>query len=256
MHTDTREQQPLAVIRAIIVDDEPMAREYLKLILSRIGGVEILAEAQEAVDFLEKVRTYDPDVVFLDIHLPDKSGLDAAKVLSELKKPPLIIFITGYEEYALPAFEVAAIDYVTKPFSQERLEKTLDRVRSRLAQNHIGDQAQSTVLGRIAIRDRDGAKLIPIEEICYINTLGRKVVLHTASQTYSTHYTISELEHKLRGFRFFRANEGCLVNLDKVKEVVYEGQRTYELLLACDQKEQLIPLSRSRTQKLRELLDF
>lgn len=256
MHTDTREQESIATIRAIVVDDEPMAREYLKLVLSRVGDVEVVAEAQEAAECLDKVRSSSPDVVFLDIHLPGESGIDIAKVLSELRKPPLVIFVTGYEEYALPAFEVAAIDYVTKPFSQERLEKTLERVRSRLREVVQGDSAPPIVLGRLAIRDREGAKLIPVEDICYINTQGRKVVLHTVAQTYSTHYTLSELEHKLRGFRFFRANEGCLVNLDKVKEVVYEGARTYELLIGCDQKEMFIPLSRSRTQKLRELLDF
>ena len=256
MHTDTREQNSVATVRAVIVDDEPMAREYLKLILSRIGGVEVLAEVQEAVECLDKVRTCNPDVVFLDIHLPDESGIEVAKALSELRKPPLIIFVTGYEEYALPAFEVAAIDYVTKPFSQERLEKTLDRVRSRLGEVHESDPVQPAVFGRLAIRDKDGAKLIPVEDIYYINTQGRKVVVHTTSQAYSTHYTLAELEHRLRGFRFFRANEGCLVNLDKVKEVVYEGSRTYELLLGCEEKELFIPLSRSRTQKLRDLLDF
>lgn len=256
MHTDTERQNNTINIRAVIVDDEPMAREYLKLILSRIGGVEIVAETEAAVDCLDKVRTADPDVIFLDINLPDESGIDAARAISELKKPPLIIFVTGYEEYALPAFEVAAIDYVTKPFSQERLEKTIDRVRSYLCNNRENGTTQPVVLERIAIRDRDGAKLIPIEGICYISTQGRKVVLHTISQTYSTNYTLSELEHKLQGFRFFKANEGCLVNLDKVKEVVYEGARTYELLIGCEQKEMLIPLSRSRTQKLRELLDF
>lgn len=256
MHSDTRRQTNVAAIRAVVVDDEPMAREYLKLILSRIGGVEVVAEAQEAVECLDKVRTSDPDVVFLDIHLPDESGIDAARVISELKTPPVIVFVTGYEEYALPAFEVAAIDYVTKPFSQERLEKTLDRVRSHLGNGREPDQVQPLALGRIAIRDRDGAKLILVDDICYISTQGRKVILHTALQAYSTHYTLSELEHKLQGFRFFRANEGCLVNLDKVKEVVYEGARTYELLIGCEQRETIIPLSRSRTQKLRELLDF
>jgi DNA-binding LytR/AlgR family response regulator len=112
------------------------------------------------------------------------------------------------------------------------------------------------VLGRLAIRDRDGAKLVSVEDICYINTQGRKVILHTTSRTYATHYTLSELEHRLRAFRFFRANEGCLVNLDKVKEVVYEGPRTYELLLSCGEHDSFVPLSRSRTQKLRDLLDF
>ena len=149
MHTDTREQNSVATVRAVIVDDEPVAREYLKLILSRIGGVEVLAEAQEAVECLDKVRTCNPDVVFLDIHLPDESGIEVAKALSELRKPPLIIFVTGYEEYALPAFEVAAIDYVTKPFSQERLEKTLDRVRS-----HLGNTSKSDMVQPIMMLER------------------------------------------------------------------------------------------------------
>jgi len=256
MHSDTRNSDELATVRAVIVDDEPMAREYLKLILSRVGGVEVLAEAQEAVECLDKVRTHVPDVVFLDIHLPEVSGLEIAKTLMELKKPPLIIFVTGYGEYALPAFEVAAIDYVTKPFSQERLEKTLERVRTRLGCDRDGDPIQPAVLGRLAIRDREGAKLIPVEDICHINTQGRKVVLHTTSQTYSTHYTLTELEHRLRGFRFFRANEGCLVNLDRVREVTYVGPRTYELLLGCKEKELYVPVSSSRVQKLRVLLDF
>jgi len=256
MHKDTQGENSIATIRAVIVDDEPMAREYLKLVLSRVGSVEVLAQAEDAVECLDKVRTHNPDVVFLDIRLPDESGLNVAKALTELKKPPLIIFVTGYEEYALPAFEVAAVDYVTKPFSEERLQKTLERVKSRLGEIRDSDPIQPTMLGRLAIRDKDGAKLIPVEDICYINTQGRKIVLHTTSQAYSTYYTLAELEHKLRGFRFFRANEGCLVNLDKVKEVVYEGARTYELLVGCDQKEKFIPLSRSRTPKLRELLDF
>lgn len=256
MHTDTRESHGMNNIRAVVVDDEPMAREYLKLILSRVGGVEVLGEAQEGAECLEKVRTCSPDVVFLDVHLPDESGLEVAKSLSELKKPPIVIFVTGYGEYALPAFEVDAVDYVTKPFSQERLEKTLLRVRSRIGDNRNEEHSGPAVLGRLAIRDREGAKLISVEDICYISTQGRKVVLHTTSKAYATHYTISELEHRLHAFRFFRANEGCLVNLDKVKEVVYEGPRTYELLLGCGEKEMLVPLSRSRAQKLREMLDF
>lgn len=256
MHTDSREQNAVKSIRALVVDDEPMAREYLKLILSRLDGIEVVDEAQGAAECLDKVRTTDPDVVFLDIHLAGESGMEIAKALAELRCPPCIVFVTGYEEYALPAFEVAAVDYVTKPFSQERIEKSLIRVRNHVRDTEAPAAAQLAVLGKIAVRDRDGAKLVPVEDICYITTQGRKVVLHSTLHTYPTHYTLAELEHKLREFRFFRANEGCLVNLDKVKEVVYEGPRTYELLVGCEQRETFIPLSRSRTHKLRELLDF
>lgn len=255
MSEGTGRSNPITVIRAVVADDEPMAREYLKLILSRIGGVEVVAEAKEAAECLNKVAGSAPDVVFLDIQLPDESGLEVARSLSELKQPPQIVFVTGYEQYAVPAFEIAAVDYVTKPFSQERLEKTLARVRSHLEQASQNGNGSPLVLGRLTIRDREGAKLVPVEDICYINTQGRKVVVHTVSQDYPAHYALAELEQMLSGLRFFRANEGCLVNLDKVQEVVYEGPRMYELLLK-EPEGTHIPLSRSRTQKLRDLLGF
>lgn len=256
MHTDTRETIRGTAFRALVVDDEPMAREYLKLLLSRAGGVEVVGEAEDAAECLERVRELSPDVVFLDINMPGRNGVDTARALSQLKTPPFVVFVTGYGEYALPAFEVAAVDYITKPFSQERLENTLQRIRARLGETRHPADAPAQALGRLAIRDREGAKLIPVDDICYISTQGRKVVVRTEMQVYSTNHTLAELEHKLQGYRFFRANEGCIVNLDKVKEVVYEGPRTYELLLGCGEKELFIPLSRSRTQKLRELLDF
>ncbi|MGC8862975.1 MAG: LytR/AlgR family response regulator transcription factor, partial [Armatimonadota bacterium] len=214
-----------------------------------------VGEAEDAGECLRRVAECAPDVVFLDIQLPGESGLEAAKALSQLKEPPLVVFVTGYEQYAVPAFELAAADYITKPYSEERLGKTLERVRSRIAGSNNRKVAGLPPLDRLAIRDREGAKLIPIDEICYISTQGRKIVVHTTSGKYSTHQTLTEMEQRLRGHRFFRAHEGCLVNLDKVQEVVYYGPRTYELLLK-EPKETFIPLSRSRTQKLREILDF
>ncbi len=239
-----------------MVDDEPMAREYLKLLLSRAGGVEVVGEAEDAAECLEKVRNLGPDVVFLDIHLPGQDGVEVARSLSQLKRPPFMVFVTGYGDYALPAFEVAAVDYITKPFSQERLENTLERIRSRIGEWSRESDTSVQALGRVAIRDKEGVKLVAIDDICYVSTRGRKVAVRTETQAYSTNHTLTELEKKLRGYRFFRANEGCIVNLDKVKEVVYEGARSYELLVECGEKEILVPLSRSRTQKLRELLDF
>ncbi len=242
-------------MRAVVADDEPTAREYLKLMLGRIGGVEIVGEAAEAAECLQQVGERAPDVIFLDIHLPGDSGMDVAKALANLRQPPQIVFVTGYDEYALPAFEVAAADYVMKPYSQERLERAVDRVRSRLDRSHTNGDAPVPPLDKLAIRDKEGAKLVPIEHICYVSTNGRKTIIHTESQAFVTHYTLAELEHRLREYRFFRANEGALVNLNRVREVVYLGPRSYELLLT-EPKETFVPLSRSRTRQLREMLDF
>lgn len=255
MPADTAESRRIAALRAVVADDEPTAREYLKLMLRRIGSVEVVGEAAEAVECLKSVAESKPDVVFLDIHLPDESGMDVARALTNLREPPQIVFVTGYDEYAVPAFEVAAADYVMKPYSQERLERAVERVRSRLGRVHPSGDGLVASLDKLAIRDKDGAKLVPIEQICYVSTNGRKTAIHTDSQAFITHYTLAELEHKLRGYRFFRANEGCLVNLDKVREVVYLGPRSYELLLT-EPRETFIPLSRSRTRQLREMLDF
>lgn len=255
MPADTAESKRIMPLRAVIAEDEHNAREYLKLMLGRIGSVQVVGEAAEAAECLQRVAECRPDVVFLDIHLPDDSGMDVARALVNLREPPQIVFVTGYDEYAVPAFEVAAADYVMKPYSQERLERALTRVRSRLDRAYANGEGLIQAIDKLAIRDKDGAKLVPIEQICYVSTNGRKTAIHTESQAFITHYTLAELEHKLRDHSFFRANEGCLVNLNKVREVVYLGPRSYELLLT-EPKETFIPLSRSRTRQLREMLDF
>jgi len=253
--TDNRREQ--VKLRALIVDDEPTAREYLKLMLSRIGGVEVVGECGEAAECVRAVAESSPDVVFLDIRLPGDSGLEIARGLSGLKDPPQVVFVTGYGEHAVPAFELAAVDYVMKPISQERLEKTIRRVRARRGTPLVASAngAPEVALDRLAIRDRDGAKLVDARDICYIRIQNRKACITTPTATYMTHHTLTELEQRLRGQRFFRANEGCLVNLDRVKEIVYYGPRTYELLLT-EPKETFIPLSRSRAKELREILGF
>lgn len=241
-------------VRALVVDDEPMAREYIKLLLSRTDDVEVIAECGNASECLKLVADLRPNVVFLDITMPGDSGMDAAKALSLLSDAPLIVFITGYDEYALPAFEVAAVDYLMKPLDQERLERALQRVRARLAAADTTN-GDHLALGKLAIRNRDGFKLIDASDICYIRTSNRKTRIHTNSADYLSHYTLTELEYKLSGEKFFRANEGCLVNLERVKEILYYGPRTYELLLS-EPADTCIPLSRSRAQELKELLDF
>ncbi len=259
MFMGTREPQTQLTLRAVVVDDEPLAREYLKLLISRVGGVDVVAECGEAAECLRHVTEFAPDVVFLDIHLPDESGMDVARALRGLVDPPQIVFVTGYDDYAVPAFEVEATDYVMKPLCQERLARTLDRVRARVTEAGLklsgGNGNALLSMGRLPIRTPDGYKLVDARDICYIHTSNRKTSIHTVSDTHLTQYTLAELEQKLTAHRFFRANEGCLVNLDRVKEIIYYGPRTYELLLS-EPKDTLIPLSRSRAQDLREMLDL
>ena len=242
-------------LRALVCDDEPVAREYLKLVLSRIDGVRVVGEASDAAEALKLVGELRPDVAFLDINLPGASGVDAAEALSRLTSPPKIVFVTGYDEHAVSAFELAAVDYVMKPFDQDRLDKTIRRIRSGAQRADAEEPAPANGLNRLPIKDRDSVKLVDPKDICYIRTEGRSTRIRTTTEAYVTHYTIAELESRLAGSGFFRANEGCLVNLERIKEVVHDGPRSHELLMN-DPDETFVPLSRSRAQKLKEMLNL
>lgn len=243
------------MIRAIIVDDEPLARDYLRLLLHRIGGVEVVGEAEDANSCLEVVTASRPDVAFLDIRLPGMNGTELAEIISKGDHPAHVIFTTGYEDYAAGAFNIGATDYILKPFDEDRLRKAVNRLVSNTGKYMTNQPLTATALcnAKLPIKQRDGWKLVEIRDILYIKTEGRKTRIQTTSERYLTHFTIAELEQRLAGAEFFRANEGCLVNLKYVQEIVSYGPRTYEVFLS-DEKETCIPLSRSRAQKLKELL--
>lgn len=243
-------------MRAIIVDDELPAREYLRLLLERIGGVDVVGEAHEAGECLRLVALNRPNVVFLDIRLPGMSGVSVAEILLKMESPPQVVFTTGYDEYAVKAFDLSAADYLLKPFDEDRLRKTVERLNSRQDDGNSRQPDTKALMdvlssNKLPVKSEDGWILVPTANILYAKTEARKVRIQTRQGGYLSHYTIGELERRLRVF--FRANEGCLVNLDYVKEVVSYGSRTYELLLN-DGKETYIPLSRSKAQKLREML--
>lgn len=249
-------------MKALVVDDEQTARQYLGVILSRIDGIEVVGEAGDAEQALTLCEQKHPDLVFLDIRLPGMSGLEAAKALNESDSPPWVIFTTGYDEYAVQAFEAAAVDYVMKPYDQERIEKALQRVsrlesegQSSVRKEHVGIAIDKMVpkITKLPVRVKDIIKLIPPEDILYVEARGKKVFIHTKTAEYPAPYTVTRLEQKLAGYNFFRANEGCLVNMDRVKEIVYLGERSYELLIG-DKNETHIELSRSRARVLREVL--
>ncbi|HEY3283216.1 MAG TPA: LytTR family DNA-binding domain-containing protein [Armatimonadota bacterium] len=249
-------------MRALIVDDEPTARQYLGLILGRIGGVEVVGEAADAEEAFTLCDQESPEMVFLDIRLPGMSGLEVAQALNGTETPPWIIFTTGYDEYAVQAFEAAAVDYVMKPYDQERIERALQRVQKLRSEGQESAQREraSEALDRMApkltklpIRVKDVIKLIPPEDILFVEARGKRVFVHARGVEYPAPYTVTRLEQKLVDYNFFRANEGCLVNMDKVKEIVYLGERSYELLMN-DKNETHIELSRSRARALREVI--
>lgn len=250
-------------MKALVVDDEPMARQYLASILEEIPDVEILGEAASAEEALEKTANLHPDVLFLDIRMPGVSGLEVAHAVNKLPSPPWIVFCTAYGEYAVEAFEAAAIDYVMKPYDSERIQKSLDRLRSL---RRTGTEAQERLriseaidkmpfkLTKLPVKMEDTIKLIAPTDILFVQARGKKVYIRDVKgNEYPVPYTVTQLEARLSEHNFFRANEGCIVNMDRVKEIIYLGERSYELVMS-DKDETIIPLSRSRCRVLREML--
>jgi DNA-binding LytR/AlgR family response regulator len=251
-------------LTVLVADDEPTARQFLTLLLQRQEGVTVVGEAGDGEEALEKAEELKPDVVFLDIRMPEMDGLEAARALQETERPPWIVFATGYDEYAVEAFDAAAIDYVMKPYDEERLEKTIQRIEERRMESGGGDSEErkriseeivrlAPKISKIPLKSEESIRLADPDEILFVQARGRRVYVKTRTGEFAVHHTVTWLEQRLNGWNFFRANEGCLVNLDKVKEVIQCGDRSYELRLN-DKEATTVELSRSRSRALREMI--
>jgi len=247
-------------MRTLIVDDECPARERLKRLLDDIEGVELIGEAESGMQALEMIERDRPDLVLLDIQMP---GLDGFGVIEAVEDLPLIIFVTAYDEYAIHAFEVNALDYLLKPFSRARLEKAIRRAQESLTEEldfstRLGPlleslAAQGQYLTRLAVRDRDRIRVLDVDEVDWISVEGEQVIVHVGDQEYSIHRTLTELDTRLDPARFFRAHRSAIVNLDRVKEVIpwFKGSHILRLITGAE-----VDLSRARARALRKILGW
>jgi DNA-binding LytR/AlgR family response regulator len=272
-----RTKKEFAVITALIVDDEVSSRRLLKEALDATGKVELLGEADNGQQGLQLIETLHPQIVFLDIQMGELSGLEVARILLEQEQPPLIVFITAYNAYAVDAFELAATDYIVKGLEwddfAQRLSKTVDRLDQRLASAEAPELASirealdkltqrqvAPVTQKLPVKDYDEGtvRLIDPEKVISIERKDRRVVLRTVEREYPTYFTIERLEQRLAGTRFFRANPGALINLDYVEHLIPNGDGTYDVLLADTRGDVdgSITVSRSRSKALFELLNL
>ncbi|HEY44675.1 MAG TPA: response regulator transcription factor [Anaerolineae bacterium] len=242
--------------KVIIVDDEAPARERLRRMLSKIEGIEVIGEAMDGLQAIEQIDRLRPDLVFLDIQMP---GLDGFGVLDALQEPPPIIFVTAYDKYALRAFEVSALDYLLKPYSQDRLEAAVRRERAAtrskkaLAQRS-GSLFESLVeqgryLTRLAVQDREKIRLLDVNEIDWISIEQGVLMTHVGEASYATRSTLDHLEARLDPAYFFRAHRSVIVNLDRIQEIIPWFKGSYKLRLSTGIE---VDLSRARARELRE----
>jgi two-component system LytT family response regulator len=247
-------------MRTLIVDDEAPARERLKRLLAYIKGIELVGEAEDGIQAVEAIEREKPDLVLLDIQMP---GLDGFGVIEALEDPPPIIFVTAYDEYAIRAFEVNALDYLLKPFSRQRLEKAICRAQEALNEEdsfmaRFGPllenlAAQGRHLTRLAVRDRDRIRVLDANEVDWIGVEDEQVVVHVGDQAYPIRRTLAELEARLDPGTFFRAHRSVIVSLDRVQEIIPWFKGSHKLRLTTGVE---VDLSRAQARTLRKILGW
>jgi len=201
-------------MNVLIVDDELLARQRLRKMLSTTTGYQIIGEAETGEDALRKIQAYHPDVVLLDIRMPGMDGIEAASYINRMDKPPAIIFTTAFSDHALSAFETHAIDYLLKPIKQSRLEAALDAAKrmnkaqlSQLREKEFGNSRK-----KICVKSRGTLELIPIDEIAYFKADQKYVTLRTAEQEYLIEESLKALEEEFIHL-FVRIHRNALVAL-------------------------------------------
>ncbi len=253
-------------LRAIIVDDEAPAREELKFLIKESFSkeIEIIGEADNGIDAIEKIKSFKPEIIFLDIKMPGLNGIEVAQISLDHNPELNIVFITAFDEYALKAFEINAIDYLVKPISFARLKKTILRLMNK--QNSLTSHTNNIekVISELKnLIPHQTEKNLPCEEYGKIILIKREDIFYCTVEngiTYigikdkkiKTFYTLKELENKLD---FFRAHRSYIVNLDYVKHVEPLFHGSYSLVLN-DKSNTEIPVSRINSKKLRELLEL
>jgi DNA-binding LytR/AlgR family response regulator len=224
----------------MIVDDEEPARARMRRLLAAYPDLEVTGEARDGLEALRKIEELRPDLLFLDIELPGLAGFEVLHSLPRDVPPPLVIFVTGYDQHALAAFEANALAYLLKPVEPERLTQAVERAR-KLAEGDrkregdrlrkIADES-SRVLRQVVCRKRDRLLLIPPEQILWFHVEDGIVKAHTSDETFWVNSQLSELEAALPAERFFRARREVLVNVERIKEIRPYFKSGFLLLMA------------------------
>ena len=213
-------------IRALVVDDEPLARSNLSVLLRRDPQVESVRECESGIDAVADIRRTKPDLVFLDVQMPEYDGFDVLELLGP-DVPPALIFVTAYDQYALRAFEAGALDYLLKPFDNDRFDRALARAKQRVLERK--DQARRGE--RLVIKSAGQVWFLKIGEIDWIEAADYYACLHVESRSHLLRRSLAELEQELDPARFCRIHRSAIVNLDRVRGLKINADGEYDVQL-------------------------
>ena len=257
----------MSAIRTLIVDDEPLARDGVRLRLGR--DFEVVGECGNGADAVELIGALEPDLVFLDVQMPGVTGFEVVDEIGAAQMP-VTVFVTAFDQYALRAFDVHALDYVLKPFDDERFAQTLSRVRERIAERRAGrigerlagllaEMGGSDASGldarrypdRLAVKDAAKVTFVPVDELDWVEADGDYMRLHCAGKSHLVRRTMAEMEKRLDPERFVRIHRSTIVALDRIRELRPTFHGEYVVLLRDGTK---LKLSRGYRAKLQSIL--
>ena len=254
-------------LSAVIVDDEQLARDELAYLLKDVDDVDVVAQGKNGVEAVNLIREHNPDLVFLDVQMPGLDGFGVIKKLLDKKVPlPKIVFATAFDQYAVKAFEVNAVDYLLKPFDKKRVAQSLEKVRAKLEPADASSgkletlvkmlESQKPQLSKILLKAAGRLFLVDQKDICYASIEDGVISVATSGaagmEGQSNCRTLEELLDSLDPNLFWRAHRSYLVNINRIKEVVPWFKSSYQLRMD-DKKQTEIPVSRAQTRRLREL---
>jgi two-component system, LytTR family, response regulator len=246
--------------RVLIVDDEPLARERLRMLLQDESGIDVVGEAGDAATAAESIATLSPDLVFLDVQMPGATGFDVISAVGA-DKMPMVIFVTAYDRYALRAFEVHALDYLLKPFDRDRFRHALGRARRQLDGRSSGDLERRLLaivndlkpshgrVDRFVVKGDGRVFFVRADEIDWIEAAGNYVKLHVGNDTHLFRETMNAVEARLDADTFFRIHRSHIVNIERIRELQPWFNGEYVVFLKNGTR---LTLSRGYREKLQE----
>ena len=250
-------------IRTLIVDDEPLAREKLRGFLEKETDVEILGECRDGREALEKIEQDQPDIVFLDVQMPEMDGFEVLEHV-DAEHLPIVIFVTAYDQYALKAFDVHAVDYLLTPFERKRFAEALARARSDV-ERHQGGSVKRQLLDllqevearrskyptRLVIKTSGRVVFLKVDEIDWVDAAGNYVRLHAGNDSHMLRETMGRLEERLDPEKFLRIHRSTIVNIERISELQQQFHGDYLVVLKNGRR---LTLSRSYRDRIQDLL--
>jgi two-component system, LytTR family, response regulator len=257
-----RSAVPDRTLRAIVVDDEQLAREELCYVLDEVGGIEVVAQAGNGFEAIDAIGRHTPDLVFLDVQMPQMNGFEVIEAVGG-ERMPLVIFVTAYDQHALKAFQVRALDYILKPFDRERFSEALQRARKQIERDETGDLGRRLLAlvkdlrkdqpktDRLVVKSGGRLFFLRMDEIDWIEAAGNYVRLHVGTTSHLLRETMNAIEGRLDPEKFFRIHRSRIVNMERIQEMQPWLNGEYAVVLRTGTR---LTLSRGYREKLQERL--